>query len=462
MAIRMQPKDIEVPVDDPFKHDRLERKESAEILTHVLTSIAGPCTLAIDASWGNGKSTFLRMWAQHLRNDFPVIEVNAWETDHADDPFAMLSTELTSQLDEQLEGEEERKVLADLWHDAKKMGAKMAPGILQLTYGSLTGQELPNSLKQMIETYGTDRFDAYRKNRDSLKKFKEKLQHMASTISAKHDDKPLIIMIDELDRCRPTYAIKLLEVAKHLFAVEGIIFVLAVNRFELAHAVKAIYGQSFGGQGYLKRFINIDYQLPKPCRNAFIEDLLSQINVNQYFESDGSDIMEQMLCGILGKSDVSHREIYQSIKRIGLVLASLTIKDDASSLRTVVALILRTVDEELYHRFCSGKADDLAALEAVFPGREKGRDLNKAHRIKFEIIIIHEYENISGLSSALVEYYRSIDYTSPEHMRHKTEVLEYYRDQNGNAVTGFEYIIPRIELFSQDLLEDKETANELK
>lgn len=101
MGIRIQPREIDVPKDDPFKNDLLGRKEPAEVLTHLVGSIEGPCVLAVDAAWGAGKTTFLKIWSQHLRNQgFPVVEFNAWETDHSGDPFVALSSELTEGLQE--------------------------------------------------------------------------------------------------------------------------------------------------------------------------------------------------------------------------------------------------------------------------------------------------------------------------------------------------------------------------
>ena len=99
MGFRIQPREIEVPEEDPFRNDLLERKEPAEILTHLVGSIEGPCVIAVDAAWGTGKTTFLRLWARHLRNEgFSVVEFNAWETDFSVDPFVALSTEVTENL----------------------------------------------------------------------------------------------------------------------------------------------------------------------------------------------------------------------------------------------------------------------------------------------------------------------------------------------------------------------------
>ena len=99
MGIRIRPAEVEIPCSDPFQNELLDRKKSAEVLTQLVDSIDGPCVLAIDAPWGAGKTTFLKMWSQHLRNEgFPVVEFNAWETDHAEDPFVALASELEEGL----------------------------------------------------------------------------------------------------------------------------------------------------------------------------------------------------------------------------------------------------------------------------------------------------------------------------------------------------------------------------
>ena len=99
MRICLRPPEIEVPECSPFENDLLHRKEPVTILTQLVDSIEGPCVLALDAPWGAGKTTFLKIWAQCLRNEgFPVVGFNAWDTDHAEDPFVALVAELTEAL----------------------------------------------------------------------------------------------------------------------------------------------------------------------------------------------------------------------------------------------------------------------------------------------------------------------------------------------------------------------------
>lgn len=171
MGIRIQPKEIEIPEDDPFRYDLLGRKEPAEILTHLVGSIEGPCVLAIDAAWGNGKSTFIRLWSQHLLNNgFPVVDLNAWETDYAEDPFAVLSIELTDGLKQHAD----RVVVDDVVQGAIKVGRVFTPGFFRLALNAVPGGELVGSeIGKLIESFGEAHFSAYKEARDSIQGLKK-------------------------------------------------------------------------------------------------------------------------------------------------------------------------------------------------------------------------------------------------------------------------------------------------
>ena len=248
------------------------RSESVEILTHLVGDLEGPCVLAVDAAWGTGKTTFLRIWEQHLRNQgFPVVEFNAWETDFSGDPFVALSTELTKGLpkygglDAQIDATKEA---------AKEVLLRAGLGTIRVASGGVL------DLTPLLGK-GRDRLTAYEEAQESVRKFRAALQDMARELSA-HKGHPLIVMIDELDRCRPSYAVELLEVAKHLFSVDHVVFVLAVNRAELMHSIRALYGNGFDAEGYLRRFFDLDFRLPDPGRDAFIEHLLYATGIHGY------------------------------------------------------------------------------------------------------------------------------------------------------------------------------------
>ena len=388
MGIRIQPRDIEVPKDNPFKNDLLGRKESVEVLTHLIGSIEGPCVLAVDAAWGAGKTTFLRMWAQYLRNkDFPVVEFNAWETDFTGDPFIALSGELMSGLHQNAAGSLADKI--DAMKDAaKEIVRRAVPGVIRVATAGIVDASpmLEKEAGQVLASYAEARLSSYRQEQESVQTFRSKLQDMASALAESKKSGPLVVVIDELDRCRPSYATELLEVAKHLFTVDHIIFVLAVNRSELTHSIRALYGSEFDAQGYLRRFFDVDFRLPDLGRKPFIEASLKAIQLNDYFTrtkdreaGQGYETVKTLLVAFFDAPDLGLRRIAQAIHRLGLVFASLRSDQRSFTLAAVVALILRTVDSDLYHRFVRGEVSDLEVVDKMFNRPPEQEPLQQQH-----------------------------------------------------------------------------------
>ena len=301
-------------------------------------------------------------------------------------------------------------------------------------------------------------------------------------------------MIDELDRCRPSYAVELLEVAKHLFSVDRIIFVLAVNRDQLAHSVRALYGSDFDAEGYLRRFFDVDFQLPEPNRDAFIAAQLQATGIADYF--DQTPLCPAMLSAFFGASDLSLRTIGQAIHRLGLLYASLQRDQHDHGLATTVALILRTLDQDLYGCFIKGEVFDRDVVDKVF-GRPGLTDLQHQQcGILFEALIVlaaQGDEKISILSSSepinsplLGRYEQLLKKAAPDlaslrinnqpertttgetaskdpHRQHAEDVLhkvEEFRKSFGitNSGIGFRNSVQRIEPLSATLIEKQVEA----
>lgn len=93
----------------------------------------------------------------------------------------------------------------------------------------------------------------------------------------------LIICIDELDRCRPTFAIEMLERIKHLFDVPGIIFLLSIDKSQLESSTAAVYGERINAPEYLRRFIDLEYALPTIQGKAFTEVLIKRFKLDEVF-----------------------------------------------------------------------------------------------------------------------------------------------------------------------------------
>ena len=485
MGIRIQPREIEVPEDDPFKNDLLGRKEPVEVLTHLVGSLEGPCVLSVDAAWGNGKTTFLKIWFQYLRNQgFPVVRFNAWETDHSGDPFVALSTELTEGLKKYTNESMAQKV-DDTKECTKEVLRRAVPGVIRLATAGILDINplLEKEFGNALASYAEERLSAYQEAQKSVKKFRDTLQDMADAVSTSKGSRPLIVMIDELDRCRPSYAVELLEVAKHLFAVDHIVFVLAVNRSELAHSIKALYGGGFDAQGYLRRFFDVDFRLPESERKAFINEMLASIKIDDYFErtqdekaQQGAETVRKLLQRFFHEPDLSLRRIAQAIHRLGLVFASLRSDHRSFALTAVVCLILRTIAPDLYHRFVHGEISDLDVVDTVFDRPGAGTLEQEYEGWLFEAMIIcaaqeEAFDRLmtsEPISSPLLQRYKAlVDSEVSDNALHESkrkrakevhEIIKYLRQYLYREGIGFRHSVQRIELLSTSLIDEPMTG----
>ncbi len=479
--MRIQPLEIDVPEDNPFKYDLLGRRETVQVLTSIVRSIEGPCVLSVDAAWGAGKTTFLKIWAQYLhKQKFPVVEFNAWETDFSEEPFIALSTELTEGLNQECEKcadaslkESLKKKVDEVKGKAKEVARSLIPGIIKAAAAGipLVGGELGQALASLAE----ERLNAYEEARKSIKTFRSTLQDMANTLSKLKEGRPLVVMIDELDRCRPSYAVELLEVAKHIFAVDHVVFVLGVNRSQLKHSVKALYGDEFDALGYLGRFFDLEFRLPEPDRTEFIDAIMKETGLNSYLERaekqgplrieetlKEAGIARNLLQAFFVTPDLSLRQIGQAIHRLGLVFASLREDQPLFARMTVVMFILRVLDLEHYRQFIDGEASDLEVADAVFnfPGIKELRrtDLGDQFEATLIVAINAEASPVIRFEMDNSQIIRELQ-NGREPNRHiamrqlANDILREIEWLYGTKMVGFKEAVERIELLSSVLME---------
>lgn len=266
--------------DEPFKNDKLGRKESAEILTQFIKSSNGePLVLCINAPWGQGKTTFLKMWQTYLQNEdngFETIYFDSWKNDFTDDALVAILGEISSFIDTFKDDNEEiNNKFKKATGVATKFLRKGVPALIKgATYNFLDlDSGIENAAAALAESVTNDVIDHYVKSKKSLDDFKELLTELASDISS---DKPIVFIIDELDRCRPNFAIEVLEKVKHFFSVKNIVFVLGADKEQLGNSMKMLYGNELDVSEYLRRFIDFDYALPKPDNKQFIGALFEK------------------------------------------------------------------------------------------------------------------------------------------------------------------------------------------
>ena len=479
MGIRIQPLEIEVPKDDPFEYDLLGRKEQVEVLTNLVANMEGPCVFAVDAAWGTGKTTFIRIWSQYLRNKgFPVVQLNAWETDFSGNPFVAIASGMTQGVKEYIDPTQ-TETIETLKRRAKEVLRRSAPWVAQGIGGAIP--IVGPVVGSILSVFTNNLLENQSKAEESIHDFKDSLKRLAPALS---EGRPVVVFVDELDRCRPTYAIEFLEVAKHLFSVDNVVFILAVNQEQLAHSVRAVYGNDFDADGYLRRFFDVDYRLPYPDRDAFILGLMKATGIYDYLQSSNGtnrrttepERVYSVLQQFLGPSELGLRDIVQAIHRLGLVFLSLP--SDARTLAdsATVALVLRTIDQALYYRFIRGEATDQEAVERIFA--RMGGEVNQVPSIFDWVegtIILgalelegNSHEAGDSINTPLYNQYKTLLSGTPpnnsrtiraravvdwiERARSRLQMADLTNRQLDSNEFGFTFAVRRLELISRDFI----------
>ncbi|RXQ95590.1 hypothetical protein EO244_06920 [Ancylomarina salipaludis] len=282
----MKLKNEEIVIDkiNPFTNCKLEREPYALVLTEIVNSYADGFVLAINNEWGTGKSTFIKMWEQHLKNQkYKTLYFNAWENDFEDDVLVSLMSEL-----EALKGTTTEKVFKNVVQNAAPLVKGLALGLLKTQIKKYVGDNFVNGplnlTSEALAKGLEERIQSYASRKNSIDEFKKSLEKF---VKLTDDNLPVIFIIDELDRCRPNYAVEVLEQIKHLFSVPGIIFVLSIDKVQLGHAVRGVYGSdNINADEYLRRFIDIEYAIPEPSTKLFCKHLYDYFKFSDFISSD--------------------------------------------------------------------------------------------------------------------------------------------------------------------------------
>ncbi len=278
---------LEIPLDDPFRFDALDRKPSVEALSNLITSLRGPFVLAIDSPWGTGKTTFIKIWKTYLESQgFACLYFNAWETDFSTDPLVAFLSEFDT-LEKSFDFKHE--TFSKFFDKAKKIATILAKRALPVAGKIATGGllDLDQFSREVIAGLVSDTIkdavDAYSAEKDLIRQFRELLSSAIATLEENWKKNQLIVFVDEIDRCRPTFAVELLERIKHLFNVENAIFILALDKNQLSVSLKAIYGEGLDTNEYLRRFIDLEYSLPKIKAATFTKNLFDRFAFEPFF-----------------------------------------------------------------------------------------------------------------------------------------------------------------------------------
>ena len=327
--------------------------------------------MVIDGSWGTGKTEFCKklirlMQQQHP--DYRPVYIDAFRSDHSGEPLLALLAEIIKAYTPEDTGEqpsEQRKNItrkvakaagfvmktvakAAVGHVLKQNTDDLAEGLQQIINDGQDADSLAETVTDAAATIASHTIDAtveaLLKEQIEAEKNLETLKACLKELAA---EKPIILFIDELDRCRPDYAVDMLEVIKHVFDVENVKVVLVTNTKQLRAAINHRYGMEVDAQKYLDKFLKYSFALPDKIvdpveagrtlvaveyfkqliRNSRmgnkLQDLIDEFVIIIDYSTDSIDFIADMI----ERNDISLREterlvrfleIYHSLSRGGL------------------------------------------------------------------------------------------------------------------------------------------------
>ncbi|WP_428026211.1 KAP family P-loop NTPase fold protein [Arcobacter sp.] len=296
-----------------WDNDKLNRKSESEYLIKYLTNVYkankdSSFVLNINSEWGFGKTYFLKNLKLELENEYhKVMYFDAWQNDYTKEPLLSFIAEINDSFKSffTVKERESKKFLKDLFKSS-------LPILVAVLSKKLTGYSLED-LKEQLELEENEDSECstneINDDNDSIKtsvsalmskateialeehmtakksilEFKENMRKLISYIETlKNIELPIYILIDELDRCRPNYAIELLENIKHLFDIKGLIFIIATDSKQLSYSINAVYGSKFKSEQYLKRFFDREYTLDEPNVYDYVLFLLEKYNILEH------------------------------------------------------------------------------------------------------------------------------------------------------------------------------------
>ncbi len=305
------------------------------------------------------------MWAGELRKlGYPVIYFDAFEHDYVEDAFAAVAGEIIFLLKRAKKasssaGKQFLQKAAAAGKIVAKAGIRI--GAKAATLGALDGTELKgiaddvaDAVANISDDYIGELLVRRERERDAITSFRQALSDLPKILTPKGDAKPLIFILDELDRCRPPFALDLLERIKHFFSVGNIHFVLGVHSGQLRSSISLTYGSNVDAARYLQKFINLSFYLYDKAdseRERTARKFVGHLQQALEFDPKDRDLVDTIrtvLGDVAVMRDMSLREIERVMTTIAIAIAYTPENYFRPAVIIAGLAILKVVEPDLY------------------------------------------------------------------------------------------------------------------
>lgn len=264
------------------KEDKLDIAQKVTAFAQIIAHSEKSNVYSVAAPFGIGKTFFcegLKAW--FADKGIPCIGYNVWEVDFYEDPLTPLICEIAESLGRYYETDDTiKKLLNELTFFGKAIvyAIKIEAKVPLLGSITIDGDKGMNRCEKAAQAaQNKDICNNYKEYRQAVQNFKNCLAKIAEY------NNPLVIIIDELDRCRPDYAVKVLETIKHFFDIDGLCFVLSMDEGQLKNSVQQLYGPLNFAE-YMRKFVNYSFALPTPDAEKYIAYLSEAHKLEQQLQ----------------------------------------------------------------------------------------------------------------------------------------------------------------------------------
>lgn len=238
-------------------------------LVKQLSEIKKGCCFSIEGSWGIGKTFVLEKIRRKLQEEekerYFVFHYNCWQYDYYEEPSVAIISAMMASI------KEDAAVISGEFDNTVKAGYQIVMKKLKEIVGTYIENQIGINVISVVDTLGEikDADNAQKREFDEMFKFTQAIEETRKKLLEIAQERTIILIVDELDRCIPQYAIKVLERLHHIFyGLENVVVIMAVDREQLEYSIEEMFGMkkeknSMSVERYLKKFMDFSMKLDK-------------------------------------------------------------------------------------------------------------------------------------------------------------------------------------------------------
>lgn len=400
---------------DPF-----QLKDFAEKLTHIFSQLEHGTVAILDGRWGTGKSVFARQWANHLKNSgTPSIYFDAFAADYVEHPFTAVSAAFIKAAAKVRRNNQPSydRLLTNIARASKRIGATAAKvGVKAATLGIVDAaaidavasikDDLADALGDISEEVVKAALEEHASDEAVFEELKNSLKDLPNLLDVKDREegeeshRSLVVIIDELDRCRPDFALGVLETLKHFFRSDRIHFVLVTNVNHLLLSVNHRYGMSEAALEYIQKFYDFIIHFEQPFAHdantrstIHARRVLHRLLPDKVRNNMGEDVSENI--GVICRAyDLSLRQTEALVTNVVFAYLAIRQKEYRPTFLVCFLAVIKTLKPNLFRDIKNRSLDHEEIGQFYRQGKwPESFDHNRGHDLIVYLTNPHIEEN---------------------------------------------------------------------